>query len=183
MTGYLVTETARFYAAVDGTQAAAYIKAIILEGAVFAFALMKARTTGTGALYKLMILLIYSYSAWAISSSVVQTAFSQRSQIAFHSKSVAELESEIMTKTALRDSLFGSRRLTLGLRIDQTLIELKSKLEKSREALLRVPQATVIWNTLLSPGSPANSHHGDQPALSQGTGEALQDEASNRLKK
>lgn len=150
MSGFLIHETARFYTSVDGTQASAYLKALILEGAVFAFALMKARTTFTGGIYKTMILLIYLYSAWAISGSVIQNAYHQHSQMTFHEKAVTELESEIQKRTLLRDTLFGSRRITLAINTDRTLAPLKVKLDSSREALLKLPQATVIWNTLLT---------------------------------
>lgn len=150
MTGFLVNETAQYYASVDGTLAAGYLKAVILEGAVFSFALMKARSAFTGTIYRLMILLVYAYSAWAISSSVISNAFNQHSKIVFNQKSVAELEAEVMEKVKLRASLVDAKRLTLSHKLDQVLTELKGKLGDGRRSLLSLPASTVLWNTLLS---------------------------------
>lgn len=150
-TYFLVTETARFYVVMDGSWLPAYLKALILEGAVFAFStLVKSRTAFAGILHKLMILLIYSYSIWAISGTVIQDAFQQQAQIEFHKKTVADLESEISKKVALRDAYFQANRITLASRIDQGLSLLKQTVEESRSFLSKSPNMLLVWNTLLT---------------------------------
>lgn len=103
----------------------------------------------SGLFYKFMAILIYSYGVCALSGSVLQTAFSQSSQIGNYSKVVVELETEIAKKTSIRDSYFEERRIILGMKLDRGLDALKQKLELSREILLKTPQPKMVWNILL----------------------------------
>jgi hypothetical protein len=148
MTFFLVSETAHFYASIDGTLSSGLFKAALLESAVFAFTLMKARNTATGILYKLLVFLIYAYSTWAISGSVIHNAFSQQKQIALEEKRAAELELEISKKIAHRDSFFQTNHKTLASRTDLALTALNQRLEKSRDILTKSPDISTIWNTL-----------------------------------
>jgi hypothetical protein len=148
---FLITETAHFYLSVDGNGYGAYLKALILEGAVFAFsALLKARSAITGLLHKLMIVLIYAYSVWVLSGSVIHAAFFDQAQIRLQEKIVAELETEVSKKTILRDSYFEENRITLASKMDQALDILKQRIEQSRQILSRSPNTSMIWNTLLT---------------------------------
>jgi hypothetical protein len=150
-TYFLVTETARFYADFDGSWLPAYLKALILEGSVFALtSLIRAKTSFAGILHKSVIALIYSYSIWAISGSVIQNAYQKQAQISQNQKIVTELELEIAKKIALRDSYFQANRVTLASKIDHVLDLLKQKVEQSRNFLAQSPNSLLVWNTLLT---------------------------------
>jgi hypothetical protein len=148
MTYFLVSESADFYISVDGNRAGAYLKALILEGAVIAFSLMRTRSVLLSAAYKGMIVLVYLYSIWAISGSVIHGALKQRTEAALHQKSVQEIEHEIQQKEIIRDRYFQTDRITLARKYDLDLNGLKQKLDETRQSVLKVPNQIVIWNTL-----------------------------------
>lgn len=148
---FLVTEAARFYGTLEGHGFSAYLKAGILEGAIFVFSsLLKPKDLVMGLLNSLMILLIYSYSVWTISGTVIRESFSDQAQVRFHEKTVLELESEISKKTALRDLYFQENRVTLGSKVDLAINALKTQINQSREFLAHAPNAAMIWNSLLT---------------------------------
>ncbi len=150
ITGFLFSETARFYSEFDGSSGSAYLKAFILEGAVLAFSLLKGHTAMSRFLYRLMVVLIYSYSIWVVSGGVIQKALHQRMQFEQNRKIVSELEDEISKKTDVRDTYLSVNRITLGMKVDQSLSDFRQKLERSRDVLGQSPSVSVIWNTLFT---------------------------------
>jgi hypothetical protein len=150
ITVFLIKETAHFYKSTDGDEIMAWFRAFLLEGIVFAFSLMKGRSGLIGFFYKSMAVLIYLCGLWVVSSSVVHTAFHERRQLELHQEALHELEAEISKKTAMRDAFFDTNRITLAVKVDKALEDLKQKLERSRELLIKSPNPLVIWNTLLS---------------------------------
>jgi hypothetical protein len=105
MTYFLVTETAAFYASIDGKWGSAFLKAFILEGVVVAFTLMKAERLILNFAYKLMIGLVYCYSIWVISGSSIHSAVQNQRVLQNEQKSGRELEAEISKLESLRGLL------------------------------------------------------------------------------
>jgi len=154
-TYFLISEMARFYASVEGSGSGipveAYLKALLLEGAVLSLCLMiKTKAVIGTILHGLLIILIYSYSIWAISNLAIQSAFTTKAQVVLSQKRVVELETEVTKKTTLRDTYYQANRITLGSRMDQQLQELKQSLDKTRQLLAQSPAVEMIWNTLIS---------------------------------
>jgi hypothetical protein len=150
MTYFLVTETASFYASIDGKWGNAFLKALILEGAVIAFTLMKAERAALNFAYKLMIGLVYAYSIWVISGSVIHSALQNQRLFLSHQKSVRELEGEVSKLETLRDHYAKTERVGLVRRYDHSLDSLRQNLVESRRTFVQVPDELMNWNSLFT---------------------------------
>lgn len=150
MTYFLVSETAQFYALYDGGSTAPWLKAVLLEGSVLAFSLIRSRTKLGNLYQKTMIFLIYSFSVWVVSATALTQASHDHRHVLVYGKMAAEIEREISLQTNLRDSLLKANRISMSMNVEKTLIGLREKLEKSREMRLQKGEVTLIWSTLLS---------------------------------
>jgi hypothetical protein len=150
ISGFLFSETAKFYSEFDGQAGSAYLKAFILEGGVIAFSVLKGRTTVQRFTYRLMVTAIYAYSIWVVSGGVIQKALTQESIFQNNRQVISELEGEIFKISAVRDTYFSAKRLTAGLSVEENLKIFRQKLEKARAGAQGVPNSSVLWNTLLT---------------------------------
>ena len=123
-------------------------KAMILEGAVLAFALMRGRTWIVGLVYKLMLISIYFYGVWIISATVINSSIQKQTEIIAQQKAVRELEAEIIQDEVVRNHLWKTERITLARKYDLTLERLKQRLNELRQNCIQLPNSAVVWNIM-----------------------------------
>jgi hypothetical protein len=150
MTYFLISESALYYSSFDGDKANGYFKALILEGAVVTFSILKPRTRLLRVSYQLMIAFTYIYSVWVISGVTIGTAFQQDKNLKINQKITLELETEIFKKETLRDRYVENERITLARVVDRELDSLKLKLDRARNPLMQTSSSEVIKTSAIT---------------------------------
>lgn len=148
MTGFLIHESAKFFADSSDSMSGAYFKALLLEGAAIAFSLMRGRTLWLGCIYKLAVVLAYSYGVWVVSEPILDSTLMKHDEIVLHQKAVQEIETEIAKKEAVRDQLWAKDRMNTAQKYDLSLASLKEKLDLVRSEKVQTQNVEVIRHHL-----------------------------------
>ncbi len=154
MSGFLITESARFYRTFDiGLGHASYpceawFKAVILEGALVFFSWAKARNRTLALGYRLMTGIIFAYGLWVMSGSVLQASLQGIHDIELKQTQILDAESVIQRKEAARDHFLKTDRIGMLRQYDRGVDVNRHALSEFRLDLNQLKSPVVIWNTM-----------------------------------
>lgn len=150
MTSFLLYETMKFFLVTDENWRTACLKAVILEGAAIAFTLMQGRGRFGSVFNKVMVFLIYSFGIWVVSYPIVSSTQALQAQADIRQKTIRELEGEASKKEAIRDQYWKQDRVTFARKYDQSLDELRNRLDVERKGVVEVPQSRLDQSIVLA---------------------------------
>lgn len=150
LTTFLLTETSRYFAEMEGGGTLSVLKAVLCEGVIIAFSLLTAEHIVAKCLHKFVLIGMCLYSLWAISSNVLMQAHRDYREHEAARISINDLQTEIQTQDTLIEKYLALERISVATRLQAKRDVSRQKLFVLRQNSTSLKPPQIVLNTVFN---------------------------------
>lgn len=150
LTTFLLTETARYFIDMEGGGSSAILKAVLCEGVIIAFSLLRADHIAAKCLHKFVLVGMCLYSLWAISSNVLMQAHREYREHEATRISIKELETDIQSQDALMEKYLTLNWIGAASRAQVKRDVSRQKLLEMRQLSTSLKPPQIVLNSVFN---------------------------------
>jgi hypothetical protein len=150
LTGYLMTETTKFFTQTEGGGFMAVWKAFLCEGVIVAFSVIRFQDTFSQIMRHVVLLGMCAYSLWAVSSGVILSANQDYQESSATRQMVTDLEKQVADKESMISTYIARDWIGVARSQQKDSDALRRRLTELRRLKAETRPPQLILNTVLN---------------------------------